>query len=155
MKKKLITTLVALGALIPLGPVAADIDLNVSLTIGKQVEAVPVESSARNGPPPWAPAHGRRAQAVYYYYPAHQVYRNASDGTWIYYDGGNWSVGVNLPSRIQIGGSSSFVALDMDFQFQWRWEKSAPGSRKEGKKGRKEVVVVDCLVFVDCFPFSM
>ncbi|WP_447979295.1 hypothetical protein [Candidatus Nitrospira bockiana] len=70
------------------------------------------------GPPPWAPAHGRRAKEAgtryyYYYYPAAGVYMNVSTGTYFYLNGGQWQVGMSLPPTIVLA-SAEYVMLDLD-----------------------------------------
>ncbi len=92
----------------------AGIDLDVSIAIGTRIESHEHGVEDRNGPPPWAPAHGRRAKEKYHYYPAQQVYRNASTGAWVYYRNGEWTVGMSLPSVIRIGSESRFVSLEMN-----------------------------------------
>jgi hypothetical protein len=61
-------------------------------------------------PPPWAPAHGRRAkearEQAYVYYPAQQVYYAPEQKVWFWMNGGNWQAGVSLPSRVQVQASS-------------------------------------------------
>lgn len=66
---------------------------------------------AQADPPPWAPAHGARAKQKehreereyrYVYYPAQQVYYAPEKNMWFWMNGGSWSFGVNLPSRIQV-----------------------------------------------------
>lgn len=108
-----IIILLVIGAL-ALPSSFAGIDLNVSIAIGTRIESHEHVVEEGNGPPSWAPAHGRRAKAKFHYYPAQQVYRNASTGAWVYYRNGEWSVGMNLPSVISIGSDSRFVSLEMN-----------------------------------------
>jgi hypothetical protein len=71
------------------------------------------------GPPPWAPAHGRRAKEApvhtysYHYYPSAGVYLNISTGSYFYLSGGRWQVAATLPSAIVIKGGD-YVMLDLD-----------------------------------------
>jgi len=67
------------------------------------------------GPPPWAPAHGRRAMVAqrYYYYPSSGVYFNVNTGSYFYMNGGNWQVGMSLPSTLVID-SGDYIALDLE-----------------------------------------
>lgn len=67
------------------------------------------------GPPPWAPAHGRRAMMShrYYYYPSSGVYMNVATGSYFYMNGGNWQVGMSLPSALVID-SGDYVAIELD-----------------------------------------
>jgi len=48
-------------------------------------------------PPPWAPAHGYRAQHEYVYYPSHEIYYEPASSLWFWLDQGNWRFGVELP----------------------------------------------------------
>lgn len=63
---------------------------------------------AQADPPPWAPAHGRRAKEApevrtvvreysYVYYPAQQVYYAPTQQMWFWLSGGSWQFGVHLP----------------------------------------------------------
>ena len=70
-------------------------------------------------PPPWAPAHGRRAKEVheyrYVYYPAQQVYYAPEQQLWFWMNGGDWQVGVNLPLQYRSNVSSGVqVVLQSD-----------------------------------------
>lgn len=61
------------------------------------------------GPPPWAPAHGYRAKTRHIYFPDHNIYFDLQKKVYIYINGGNWSVGVSLPSTfgtINLGKST-------------------------------------------------
>ena len=66
------------------------------------------------GPPPWAPAHGRRAMVAqrYYYYPSSGVYMNVATGSYFYMNGGNWQVGMSLPSTLMID-SGDYISLEL------------------------------------------
>ncbi|NCJ06708.1 hypothetical protein GS597_09350 [Synechococcales cyanobacterium C] len=76
------------------------------------------------GPPPWAPAHGRRVQRRgrqvrreyrYVYYPSQEVYYAPDDGTWFWLEQGSWRVGSRLPNWLQPSRSSGVtVVLDSD-----------------------------------------
>ena len=101
----------------------AGINLDVSIQIGHEISPVVVETDA-SGPPPWAPAHGRRAKDVYYYYPAYEVYRNASTGAWIYLSGDGWQVGAALPTHFSINSESSFVSLEMSTDRPYLYHES-------------------------------
>ena len=56
-------------------------------------------------PPPWAPAHGQRAKQAqqynYVYYPQRQVYYAPDTHQWFWLSNGQWSFGINLPTRYQ------------------------------------------------------
>lgn len=83
---------------------------------------------AQADPPPWAPAHGRRAHEVvevrpvvreyrYVYYPAQQVYYAPQQQMWFWMNGGNWQFGANLPlqySRYSYAAGGVSVMLHSD-----------------------------------------
>lgn len=70
-------------------------------------------ASVAKGPPPWAPAHGRRAKYDYRYYPQAAVYRDDTRGLWFYYEDGKWTAGANLPVSIRIN-VNDYVTVSMD-----------------------------------------
>lgn len=90
------------------------------------------------GPPPWAPAHGRRAKEIYryYYYPSVGVYLNVSTGTYFYLDGGTWQVSTRLPSAIVLDSGES-VSLELDTDKPYIYYEEHRGKFK-GKKLKKE-----------------
>ena len=101
--------------------------------------------SRKNGPPPWAPAHGYRAKNRYRYYPSSQVYYDENRGNYIYYNNGKWEVSVSLPNRIHIN-LTDHVTLEMDTDQPYKYhsevtDKYPPGQlkKKKGKgKGKKK-----------------
>ena len=83
--------------------------VGVGVAIGGAPAPVPV-----GGPPPWAPAHGRRAQVQrYYYYPSAGVYYNVATSSYFYLNGGAWQVGISLPTTVVID-PSAYVSLELD-----------------------------------------
>lgn len=73
---------------------------------------------ARAEPPPWAPAHGYRAQHAhayrYVYYPQRQVYYAPETRSWFWLSGGNWQAGVTLPSQYQAYVTSGGVSISLN-----------------------------------------
>lgn len=71
---------------------------------------------AQAEPPPWAPAHGHRAKHVYryVYYPERQVYYAPETHAWFWLSGGNWQVGVTLPSQYQAYVTSGGISLSLN-----------------------------------------
>lgn len=73
-------------------------------------------------PPPWAPAHGKRAKQEqqyqqreyrYVYYPAQQVYYSPEQQLWFWMSSGAWQLGVALPAQYNIRSSNGIrVTLD-------------------------------------------
>jgi hypothetical protein len=73
-----------------------------------------------HGPPPWAPAHGRRAKYTYQYYPGLQVYFDPVRAHYFWFSSGTWLSGPELPPELVLP-ETGFVTLGMDvrepFQF--------------------------------------
>lgn len=112
----------ALGALLVLG-----------LTQGCMV-AVDGPPAYRNGPPPHAPAHGRRAHYRYSYYPEAEVYFDLDRRIYFYLDSG-WRSAPRLPRnpRIILGAP---VFLDLDVAEPYRYHddhrhRYPPGQAKK------------------------
>lgn len=98
-----------------------DISVDLEIGIGRELEPSLAEDGQGGGPPPWAPAHGRRAKATYHYYPEHGVYRNAETGVWFVFRDGEWTAGARLPATIRIGSGSAFVTLGMESETPYRY----------------------------------
>jgi uncharacterized protein YcfL len=115
MKKLLLT---GIGALVLAG-CAADgqpPNVGVGVSVGNSPPPPVIVEAPRGGPPPWAPAHGRRAKEVryrYYYYPASGVYVNVSTGSYFYLNGGTWQMAMTLPSTVVLD-RSNYVSLELD-----------------------------------------
>jgi hypothetical protein len=87
----------------------------------------------KGGPPPWAPAHGRRAKYKYRYWPDRQVYFDAGRGLYFWIDAGYWKVGVHLPADLNLAGAS--LSLEMDVAKPYKWQREVakrypPGWKK-------------------------
>ena len=101
-----------------------------------EVHPQPVKT---NGPPPWAPAHGRRARMHNYrYYPSSYVYFEPARGLYFYYSAGRWQSGVTLPGDIQID-VNGFVTIEMESEqpydhFTEHRQAYPPGKWKKKKK---------------------
>lgn len=118
MKAKLLVLLPLALALLTPARAQLDVTLSAEIRLGKALpppppEVVVVVESGPKGPPPWAPAHGFRRNRDYYYYPGADVYFRPADRAWFYLDGGNWRVGVNLPTSIRVDFDRS-VSLTME-----------------------------------------
>ena len=94
------------------------------------------------GPPPWAPAHGRRAKYTYRYYPGARVYYEGGRGVYFYYRDGQWQVSASIPVGIRID-VDNFVTVEMDTDRPYEYDEEVvkrypPGQQKnkEKKKGR-------------------
>jgi hypothetical protein len=89
------------------------------------------------GPPPWAPAHGRRAQQMqtYYFYPEAGVYFNPSTRMYFYMNGGSWQVGASLPTGVVL--DVTYVSMDLDTDRPYVYFDDHKGKHKvKGKKGK-------------------
>ena len=103
MMKKLLLT--GIGALMLTG-CAGDgrhPNVGVGVSVGGSAPPPVIVEAPRGGPPPWAPAHGRRAKEAryrYYYYPSSGVYLNVATGSYFYLNGGSWQMTMALPSAV-------------------------------------------------------
>lgn len=70
-------------------------------------------------PPPWAPAHGWRAQHQYVYYPSAEVYYAPASRMWFWLGGSGWQVGASLPvalqGYVQAGGVNISLGVDRPY----------------------------------------
>jgi hypothetical protein len=64
--------------------------------------AAPLPPRPKGGPRPWAPAHGFRRKVSYHYYPDHEVYYCPSRRQYVWFEYGEWRVGVTLPASITL-----------------------------------------------------
>ncbi|TKS59015.1 MAG: hypothetical protein EWM72_02667 [Nitrospira sp.] len=113
MKKLLLT---GIGALMLAGCTTDGRSPNVGVGVSVGGGAPPVIVEApRGGPPPWAPAHGRRAKEAYRYnyYPSSGVYVNVSTGSYFYMNGGSWQVAMTLPSTVVLD-QGNYVSLELE-----------------------------------------
>lgn len=95
----------------------------------------------RNSPPPWAPAHGKRAQHAYRYYPSSMVYYDEHQGVYFHCDMGTWRVSVELPRSVSID-LNEYVTLEMDTAEPYRYHEQVivqypPGKVKKQKNKKK------------------
>lgn len=123
MKKKLLLT--GLGALMLAG-CAADgrhPNFGVGVSVGSSSPPPVIVEAPRGGPPPWAPAHGRRAKEAryrYYYYPSSGVYLNVSTGSYFYLNGGGWQMTMALPPTVMLD-TSDYVSLELETDQPYRY----------------------------------
>lgn len=95
------------------------------------------------GPPPWAPAHGKRAKYTYRYYPSTHVYFNIERGIYFYRSGDAWIDTYTLPTTIIID-RDNYIVLKMDVDRPYAFhgdvvKKYPPGwKKKKQKKKRKK-----------------
>jgi hypothetical protein len=103
----------------------------------------------KSGPPPWAPAHGRRAKYKYHYYPSHYIYYDTGRGVYFYLAGDGWRVSAHLPSGIHLE-YADYVALELEtgkpyVHFSEHKKKYPPGQLKKNKhkKHKKKWSLLD------------
>src|SRR5829696_2208196 len=90
--------------------------VGVGVSVGGSTPQPAIVNDSRGGPPPWAPAHGRRAKEAsyrYYYYPASGVYMNVNTGSYFYMNGGTWQVAMTLPSTVVLN-TTNYVSIDLE-----------------------------------------
>ncbi len=73
------------------------------------------QGKGKNGPPPWAPAHGYRAKTRHIYFPQHNFYFDMQKGVYIYLKGGNWLTAISLPSLFGRINLASAIQVELDF----------------------------------------
>lgn len=55
------------------------------------------QKRVKQGPPPWAPAHGYRAKTRHLYFPEQNFYFDVQRNVYIFPDGGRWVVSASMP----------------------------------------------------------
>ncbi len=90
----------------------------------------------KEGPPPWAPAHGYRGKHQYHYYPSAQVYFDIGRRIYFYYQSGRWEASAQLPAAIKarLGGS---VGLEMDTDRPYEFHKEVLRRHPPGRPNDK------------------
>ncbi len=64
-------------------------------------------------PPPWAPAHGKRAQQHRYtYYPEYGFYYAPESKMWFWLEGSDWRVGASLPGDYR-GYATGGISIEL------------------------------------------
>lgn len=104
--------------------------VSLGVAIGGSAGSV---TNYKGGPPPWAPAHGRRAKYKYRYWPDRQVYLDAGRGLYFWIDAGYWKVGVHLPADLNLAGASLRLEMDVAKPYEWQREvakRYPPGWKK-------------------------
>lgn len=96
------------------------------------------DTELSSGPPPWAPAHGRRAKFTYRYYPSSFVYFSIDRGIYYYLSDGVWVDSYSLPRTIVI--RDDYIILKMDVEkphvFHKDVAKRYPPGLKKKLKGK-------------------
>lgn len=116
----------------------------IGITIGNRPHPEGYSTSKDTGPPPWAPAHGRRAKYKYRYYPSSRVYYEEGSRVYFYYKDGQWHMSASIPVEIRID-VNNFVTLEMDTDRPYEYDdevvkKYPPGQLKKNdkKKGKNK-----------------
>ena len=99
-------------------------------------------SAGHNSPPAHAPAHGRRAQYRYYYYPDVEVYFDLRRRSYFYLSNGHWKLSATLPDtlRLRLG---THVSLELETDTPYRYHRQhrkfyPPGYFKKKHKKHKK-----------------
>lgn len=94
----------------------------------------------QGGPPPHAPAHGRRAKYSYYYYPDNRIYFDINRHVYFYFERSLWRESEHLPKylRAELG---PYVSIEMDTNKPYmenmkHVKKYPPGQAKKKGKGK-------------------
>lgn len=99
---------------------------------------------SENLPPAHAPAHGRRAQYRYYYYPEARFYFDLGRNLYFYLDSrGSWSVSARLPHYLLEYRYGPRVEIEMDIDTPYHRhhehrKKYPPGQLKKKYKNNKK-----------------
>lgn len=70
----------------------------LTLFFASPTESYGQKKEKTNGPPPWAPAHGYRAQTRHIYFPDQNFYYDIQKSVYIYMSADRWQISVNLPA---------------------------------------------------------
>lgn len=110
-----------------------------------------IAQGKKNGPPPWAPAHGFRAKTRQIYFPEQNFYFDTQKGVYIYLNGNNWDVSVRLPSlfagidlrlatKVELNLSTDTPQqYNADHKMKYKKKgKETKGDGKEPGKGKKK-----------------
>lgn len=90
----------------------------------------------RDDPPPHAPAHGRRREFAFTYYPSARVYYAPDQQRYFWFKGGKWTVGARLPATITVSESEACtVVLDTEVPYSRHAEVEA-AIRRDRSKGQ-------------------
>ena len=91
-------------------------------------------------PPPWAPAHGKRAKHRYYYYPSVYVYFDIDRKVYFYLEKGVWRVAAKLPPIIlpPSPGEVIEIILDTDKPYVYFDDHKKKYPPKKWKKKKKK-----------------
>ena len=99
----------------------------------------PVLVATKPGPPPHAPAHGRRRRHIYRYryYPSSYVYFDIERNVYFHMYDGSWKVSAKLPAEIHINAAGA-VSLSLEtakpyVYFNTHKAKYPPGQVKKRK----------------------
>jgi hypothetical protein len=102
------------------------------------------QGRGQGGPPPWAPAHGYRAKTRHIYFPQHNLYFDVQRGVYIFLNGGQWQVGLKLPSlyaNLDLRRSTQIeLELDNDSPHKFNADhkakyKATPPGQQQAKPG--------------------
>ncbi|MCK5386657.1 MAG: hypothetical protein KAJ39_05700 [Gammaproteobacteria bacterium] len=91
-------------------------------------------SHGHNAPPAHAPAHGRRQQHRYHYYPNAEFYFDVGRNMYFYLDSrARWTFSVNLPFRLRSHLHNNYVEIEMGDDRPYRRHKYYKNKYKKHK----------------------
>ncbi len=108
-----------------------------AITQAKGAEhSMATEKLFKKDPPPWAPAHGKRAKVRYYYIPDLEVYYDLVTGRFAYWGGSGWLFSVSLPARYSSFNlyKGNIVVMDFTGTNPWHNHKSYKVKYPKGYK---------------------
>lgn len=137
--KALIITLLAIGMY-----TTAYSQVNIEL-FPINVESKPEgKVSGKGGPPPWAPAHGYRANQRYYFFPDMGIYFDISKNGYWHLTGVSWVFSVNTPhnfdpyreykTQIDFTGDSPYLYIN-NHRGKYKNPNKGGGKSPQNKKG--------------------
>ncbi len=88
----------------------------------------------QKGPPPWAPAHGYRAQTRHVYFPDYNFYFDIQKSVYIHLSGENWQVSAKLPSIFS--GVDLKIALKVELDLDTDTPQNYNNDHKVKYKGK-------------------
>jgi hypothetical protein len=114
-----------------------------SLLPAESKTSAEIHLSKTGGPPPWAPAHGRRAKYLYKYFPGTDVYFEPQRGVYFFLEAGIWRVSARLPDPLKLGVDlHAAIELPMDvdkpYVFHEQVKSSYPGKGSKGPAAKSD-----------------
>jgi hypothetical protein len=111
------------------------------LLFASPLEAFSQGHGKKQGPPPWAPAHGYRAKTRHIYFPAYNFYFDVQRGVYIYLNSGAWQVATTIPTLYATVNLRNAVQVELDlltdtpqkYNAEHKIKYKSPGKGNQGK----------------------